>query len=153
MAIRICVLGLLAFTMTGLALGTLTTMAESEEVVVAPPRRAGGGNFQIWVMDCSNPTIDYSPTDPQPGDTVRFEGRATLTEPYSGSITYTWAFGDNSQGQGQVINHVYNSPYSYTVWLTITADFCGPLVTTTVVKVGNGTPGYVVYLPVILKNE
>ena len=42
------------------------------------------------------------------------------TESFGSNLTYAWSFGDGNGGQGATVDHVYTTPGSYTVTLTVT---------------------------------
>ncbi len=78
-------------------------------------------------VECSKPfSFDCSMSDPCIADIsfqedscgwFTFTGYANNT---TGSVTYTWDFGDNTTGSGSTISHHYLSAGTYTVILTIT---------------------------------
>ncbi|MEF8874848.1 MAG: S8 family serine peptidase, partial [Candidatus Thermoplasmatota archaeon] len=74
----------------------------------------GGGN--------TPPTADfsYSPTNPNPGETVQFTDASSDSD---GSISsYSWDFGDGSSSTASDPSHAYSSSGTYTVELTVTDD-------------------------------
>ena len=83
-----------------------------------------GADEYTGAPPCTPPTdsdFTWAPTQPQTGETVHFT--ATVgggTSPF----TYTWAFGDAEEGQGEQVAHTYTQSGALTVWLTVTND-CG----------------------------
>lgn len=134
--------GAMALLWLTLGWGGLTTL----ETLASPPLE------QIGIAACPQ-GLSISPASPQlmPGQTVQFEGKMTGTGG-SGTITFTWNFGDNSPVVTATpkINHTFNSPGLFTVILTGTGDSCGG--TTPVVTTLATVAGVVYYLPVILKD-
>lgn len=65
----------------------------------------------------SGASFVYSPASPDAGETITFTGNvAQGTLP----ITYTWNFGDDSTGSGQMVAHTYTLSDTYTVVMTVT---------------------------------
>lgn len=61
-----------------------------------------------------------SPSDPLPGQTVFFDGRASTT-PEGVTITaWEWTFGDGGSGSGSQVSHTYAAEGTYTVTLVVT---------------------------------
>ncbi len=50
---------------------------------------------------------------------------AIHTSPNSGFNSYTWDFGDNSFGSGQITTHTYNAPGTYTATVTVSNGISG----------------------------
>ena len=65
-------------------------------------------------------------------------------------ITYTWAFGDGSVGDGALLTHSYAKSGTYTVTLTAT-NLCGQQQVEEDINVLPVTVTYQIYLPLILK--
>ena len=63
-----------------------------------------------------------SPTEPQPGQQVFFNGISSTAAPGRRIVKYTWDFGDGTSGSGAQVSHVYPRPGIYTVTLTVTDD-------------------------------
>jgi len=67
----------------------------------------------------------WRPTEPVVGQTVVFDASASY-DPASLSakevISWHWEFGDGTQAEGQVVEHVYMVPGTYAVTLTVTDD-------------------------------
>ena len=56
-----------------------------------------------------------------PGSTVRFDG--SRSGDVDGTLTrHAWDFGDGNSGDGETVEHVFEKPGTYTVWLTVTDD-------------------------------
>jgi PKD repeat protein len=77
-------------------------------------------------FDTTYPFVDFtmSPTNPDVGDLVTFDGSASY-DPDGGSIvSYSWDFGDGNSDTGMVVTHTYTAykyePYKVT--LTCTDD-------------------------------
>lgn len=60
----------------------------------------------------------FEPTDPSPGEEVTFDASASLD--FDGEITsYGWSFGDGTGAVGEIVEHTYKNPGTYTVTLTL----------------------------------
>jgi hypothetical protein len=114
--------------------------------------------FRIRSLSCiwpEDPYILMQPTPPiSAGVPIKFEGG--LSEPYGGTITYTWDFG-SVISPGQVMVHSYTTAGDHVVTLTVSQPPCPntrlDFVTTTVtVAPGSGPFSNVLYLPLILKS-
>ncbi len=92
-------------------------------------------------------SLDYAPPAPETGQTVWFT--ATANADASPPMTYTWAFGDGSQGQGESVAHTYAQSDTYTVRLTVTNP-CGQAVAEEALTVMGGRR---LYLPLVLRNR
>ncbi|MFC3960224.1 S8 family serine peptidase [Halovivax cerinus] len=67
-------------------------------------------------------SFSFSPSDPEAGETVSFDGSASQP-PEGGRIRgYQWDFGDGATGSGQTASHSYREEGEYTVELTVTGD-------------------------------
>lgn len=68
----------------------------------------------------SRPTAAFVmyPSSPQTGDAVSFSAQGSSD--LSGTLTYTWSFGDGAYGTGWQVSHAYAQAGSYTVTLTVT---------------------------------
>lgn len=67
----------------------------------------------------------WRPAEPVVGQTVVFDASASY-DPASLSakevVSWHWDFGDGTQGDGQMVDHVYLVPGTYTVTLTVIDD-------------------------------
>jgi PKD repeat protein len=80
----------------------------------------------------------FSPTDPQPGDTVSFNASASTPPSGRKIVSYKWDFGDSSPivtSASPLTTHKYTSERSYTVTLVVTDDLGKTGTTTQVVPV------------------
>ena len=78
-------------------------------------KTGGGGSSN------TAPVADASAGAPYVGfvdQALTFDGSASY-DPDGSLIEYTWDFGDDSQGSGEITNHVYASAGTYTVVLTV----------------------------------
>jgi len=66
------------------------------------------------------PTADfeYTPTSPSAGETVMFDATAS-TDPDGTITSYSWNFGDGTEGTGATVSHTYSSGGEYSVTLTV----------------------------------
>ncbi len=91
----------------------------------------------------------YSPTLPIEKQTIAFAGGQVGG---SGSITFSWQFGDGVTRIGQLVTHSYTVAGNYTVTLTVVGAACPitrPLSINMPVTVSAGPPVYTLYMPVI----
>lgn len=85
---------------------------------------AASASTTVTVHTPSKPTapqissIDVTPTPATIGDSVRFRGTADS----SGSVRYTWHFGDGTSAEGASAIHVYEAPGQYTARLEATNE-------------------------------
>jgi PKD repeat protein len=82
------------------------TATTTRQVTVSGTLPAGSADFV------------FSPTDPRVGDVVFFN--ASVSAVTNGS--YSWDFGDGTNGSGIAPTHTYASPRTYSVTLTVTND-------------------------------
>jgi uncharacterized repeat protein (TIGR01451 family) len=112
---------------------------------ISPPFRVRGTTC-TWPKD---PFIVVGDPDPVVGEAIRFEGGVIEG---SGVLSYTWAFGDGSTDQGQVVSHTFYRARRNLVRLTVTSQPCpvafGVVATRTLV-VGTGAPRS--YLPAVFR--
>ena len=64
--------------------------------------------------------FSFSPSDPRVGEEVVFD--ASESKDDGKIVEYRWDFGDGKTGNGERIAHVYSSPGSYVVTLTVIDD-------------------------------
>jgi PKD repeat protein len=71
-----------------------------------------------------NPTADFtfSPNSPSTSTPVNFDAGGSQATTGRTIVSYSWAFGDGASGSGQTTSHLYTSPGSYTVRLTVIDD-------------------------------
>ncbi len=71
-----------------------------------------------------NPAADFtfSPNSPTTSTPVNFDAGGSTASTGRTIVSYSWAFGDGATGSGQTTSHLYSSPGSYTVRLTVTDD-------------------------------
>ncbi|GAC1442260.1 MAG: hypothetical protein NVSMB51_22430 [Solirubrobacteraceae bacterium] len=79
-----------------------------------------------------------APNPVGPGDTVYFDG--TGSRATSVAIGFAWDFGDGTRGTGGSISHVYSTPGTYTVALTVTDETGASSTTSRVVDVLGAPP-------------
>ncbi len=79
------------------------TATTSRQVTISTTLPAGSANFV------------FSPTDPQPGDTVFFNASSSTLS----NGTYAWDFGDGNSGSSVNTTHSYSAARTYTVTLTV----------------------------------
>lgn len=83
------------------------------------------GLFELPPVIPKPPTafFTYSPISPYVNDTITFDATGSTANNVNGTIVeYNWDFGDSSQGQGMILNHVYSSPGVYNTTLVVTDD-------------------------------
>ncbi|WP_252723701.1 choice-of-anchor L domain-containing protein, partial [Winogradskyella psychrotolerans] len=114
----------------------------------------GSGNINGWEAEilCATPcqdivaSIDSSTPAPNatgvigilPGDSVDFSGSATFSVDGT-DAQYSWNFGDSNTGSGADVSHVFTTPGTYTVTLTVTDNnpqVCSDSTTITVFVLG-----------------
>ena len=114
----------------------------------SPPFRVRGFSC-VWPDGAS---IKIEPTTPASSTQIKFEGDVITG---SGSLTYTWEFGDGETSSSQVALHTYNADTIQEVKLTVTGDECpigGSTTITRIVKIGSNALDKKRYLPLVLKN-
>ena len=113
---------------------------------IAPPATTIGNSAQIQVVPVSEgtdtplprvltitltgvsnstiptPAFTFTPTTPEKSASVRFDASTTTDEGVVclDACTYSWNFGDGSTSTGRIVSHVYATPGSRTVTLTVT---------------------------------
>lgn len=136
--------------------GTLTLMPIIiMKLTKTPHLRIGTALFAaicaLWLSACGGAnksaenrapvaSIQFTPPSVNAPVSVQFSG-AGSTDADGRIVSYTWDFGDGSQGTGINLNHVYASAGRYSVTLTVTDDQ-GALhtATATVTVAGNRSP-------------
>jgi PKD repeat protein len=81
------------------------------------------GYFELPSAVPKPPTayFNYYPLTPYVNQTITFD--ASYSTPNGGIITsYDWDFGDDTHGQGMIVNHTYTDPGEYNVTLIVTDD-------------------------------
>jgi PKD repeat protein len=82
------------------------------------------------------------------GDQVDFTAVATTD---GSALTYAWNFGDGGTGAGETASHIYLTPGTYDVTLTVT-DGCGYSEAITIEDaVTVEVSDYLIYLPLIMR--
>ena len=66
--------------------------------------------------------IAVSPTDPEPNDTVFFNGTGSTAAAGCTVVSYNWDFGDGSTASGATASHVYDIDGEFVVTLKVTDD-------------------------------
>ena len=64
-------------------------------------------------------SFTYSPETPESGEHVIFDGSSS-SDPDGEIVSYEWDFGDGSTDSGSIVSHVFTTPGTYTVNLTVT---------------------------------
>jgi len=85
-------------------------------------------------------SISSEPITIAAGETVWFNGSAI--DDNGDYLTYSWIFGDSNEGNGQRVTHVYSSPGSYVVTLTVTDAFGHESTYQTSIDVGPAIPEF-----------
>jgi hypothetical protein len=85
----------------------------------------GGGDGGSYAPPTNEPPIaNLSAGGPYQGDvnmTIVFDGSRS-SDPDGTIATWSWLFGDHTNGTGKIVNHSYPQPGVYTVTLTVTDD-------------------------------
>jgi PKD repeat protein len=106
--------------------------------VTAPSGTVGTSTKTLTVGAASalTPKITFSPTNPTPGQDVRFDGRGSTTPDGASIVDYQWDFGNGETGSGATpaATH-YGSAQTFTVRLTIRDELGRTGTTTTPVTV------------------
>ena len=82
------------------------TATTTRQVTVSGTLPAGSADFV------------FSPTDPRAGDVVFFNGSVSSVT----NASYSWDFGDGTNGSGVAPTHSYSTARTFTVTLTVTND-------------------------------
>jgi PKD repeat protein len=80
-----------------------------------------------------------SPSAPQTGTPVAFDGRAS-GDPLALGLSYAWNFGDGASGSGQTSSHAYRQAGTYSVKLAVTDGGGRTNATTHTVAIGDRPP-------------
>ncbi len=106
------------------------------------PSPAPGGLGCAAYPECGNvppqASFTYSPQRGRAPLEVTFDGSAS-TDPEGAIAAYAWSLGDGDTAEGPRVNHLYDSPGSYTVTLTVTDAEGAPATVTAVVVVDGET--------------
>jgi hypothetical protein len=86
--------------------------------------RTGRASTNVTVAGPALPEADFvfSPTNPTPNETVRFNASTTKPSPGRTIVRYEWDFGNGERGTGQTFTTIFPDLRSYTVVLTVTDD-------------------------------
>ena len=84
-------------------------------LLVAPLFLAGCGNQSPTATFIASPSSGPAPL------TVSFDASGS-SDPDGYIVSFSWNFGDGTQGTGEFIVHTYENPGTYTVTLTVTDD-------------------------------
>jgi PKD repeat protein len=95
---------------------------------------AGAANEPPVAVMSANPTSGVAPL------TVNFDGSGS-SDPDGAIISWEWSFGDGAFGAGVQTSHVYTSPGTYNVNLTVTDNGGESRLTSTSIVVTTGGPG------------
>lgn len=92
--------------------------------------------FTAWRLSQSSQSLtagfSYTPSSPQPGQTVSFTGSATGgSPPYS----FSWSFGDGASATGNPVSHSYSAAGSYTATLRVTDSTSASVSSTQIITV------------------
>jgi hypothetical protein len=85
------------------------------------------GDFDVFIakltyLNANEPPVadfNYSPRTPQVGQSVTFDASYSF-DPDGDIISYEWDFGDETAGNGMIIDHVYSWSGSFSVSLKVT---------------------------------
>ena len=66
--------------------------------------------------------ITVSPTDPEPNDSVFFNGSGSAPAPGRTIVSYEWDFGDGATARGVTASHVYQIEGAFVTTLKVTDD-------------------------------
>lgn len=86
--------------------------------------RTGTASQTIAIGNSTAPTVDFaiSPTDPIPGQQVRFNASNSQPAPGRSIVSYSWDLGNGTTASGVTAAAIYAQAGTYTVTLTITDD-------------------------------
>jgi hypothetical protein len=85
------------------------------------------GDFDVFIaqlryQSANQPPVadfSYQPEEPLVGQQVMFDASRSY-DPDKNIVSYKWDFGDETAGNGMILDHVYTWPGSFTVTLTVT---------------------------------
>jgi PKD repeat protein len=78
----------------------------------------GTDELTVTVMDVTNPFAEAGVNQTiVEGGTVNFN--ACYSSDNIGIAAYEWDFGDGTYGSGMIVNHTYEYPWNYTIYLTV----------------------------------
>ena len=88
------------------------------------------------------PSFTFSPTNPQVLTTVTFDASTTTNNgtACNSLCSYSWNFGDNTSGSGQVVTHEFRTTGTFNVLLTVTDVRGASSTSLRTVSVAPGTP-------------
>lgn len=100
--------------------GAFVVSAVAEDTI----GRTGRATSNITVAGPPLPEADFvfSPTNPGPGDVVRFNASTSTPTPGRTIVSYSWDFGNGQTASGLAPSTVFPELRSYTVTLTVTDD-------------------------------
>ncbi len=83
--------------------------------------RASSEPTPVTVVPAPDPmaSFAFSPTDPQAGDPVNFDGTGSAVPAGRTIVEYLWNFGDGSGGAGRTAAHRFDRASTYTVGLMV----------------------------------
>lgn len=87
--------------------------------------KCGAKNSATVVIEVTSANIapvanfTYSPINPSVGQTASFDASGSY-DADGEIVSYTWDFGNGSNGAGKIVTHAYDSANSYQVTLTVT---------------------------------
>jgi PKD repeat protein/ribosomal protein L40E len=112
-----------------------TVSQVSGETDLADNEQLFGTQVRVIEFEVPIAAFTFSPTDPTAGQTVTFD--ASDSDDADGTIEqYDWDFGDESTGDGEIVEHTYSSSGTYEVTLTVTDNDDKTSSTTQSVEVG-----------------
>ena len=100
--------------------GSFVVMAVAEDTI----GRSGRASSNITIEGPPLPEADFvfSPSNPAPGDVVRFNASTSKPTPGRTIVGYSWDFGNGQTGSGLAPSTVFPELRTYTVTLTVTDD-------------------------------
>jgi PKD repeat protein len=121
-----------AFTTTGPKIVTLT---------VRDPGGVAGTTSQNVTVGTGTITavITFSPTNPQPGQRVFFDGRSSTSSGTGTIVEWLWDFGNGETATGATATTIFANAQTYTVRLIVRDSLGRTATTTTTVTIANPT--------------